>query len=224
MDRETLNKNLSELEQQLKDVKSANERVDSVIAEDKQLVKSINDYVVKADAVLKELSTAYDKAIKKSGEAVNTEVVKTSSTLLEEHKKALADDLAEMKKHLESNKKVLDKKAAELTEIVDNKLLPLKDSLSRIVENDLPNMLGRCERTIEEARGMLYSAASTLQEVCASFEAQSREVLDHFGESTQKIEHIEKSVKWIRIMIWGVLAVQVLSVVLFLALKYFKLI
>jgi len=43
MDREQLFQNLSELEKQLKGIKSATEHVNQVVAADRELVKAVND-------------------------------------------------------------------------------------------------------------------------------------------------------------------------------------
>ena len=52
MDREQLFQNLSELEKQLKGIKSATEHVNQVVAADRELVKAVNDFTKEASKLI----------------------------------------------------------------------------------------------------------------------------------------------------------------------------
>ena len=86
MDREQLYKNLTELEKQLQKVKSANEQVERIIASDRQLADGINEYIVKADDLLRTVKSAYDLAVSRVNEQANIAVKETTEGLLSEYK------------------------------------------------------------------------------------------------------------------------------------------
>lgn len=174
MDREQLYKNLTELEKQLQKVKSANEQVDRIIASDRQLADGIKEYIVKADDLLKTVKSAYDSAVSKVNEQANIAVKETTEGLLSDYKsevkKARSEYNASMKESVDSfksvvdaEKKALQTKVAALTQLVDEKLIPLRDSLSSIVDGQIAFIPEEFKRLIKEAKSTLDSSATVLK-------------------------------------------------------------
>ena len=174
MDREQLYKNLTELEKQLQKVKSANEQVDRIIASDRQLADGIKEYIVKADDLLKTVKSAYDSAVSKVNEQANIAVKETTEGLLSDYKsevkKARSEYNASMKESVDSfksvvdaEKKALQTKVAALTQLVDEKLIPLRDSLASIVDGQLAFIPEEFKRLIKEAKSTLDSSATVLK-------------------------------------------------------------
>lgn len=191
MDREQLYKNLTELEKQLQKVKSANEQVDRIIASDRQLADGIKEYIVKADDLLKTVKSAYDSAVSIVNEQANIAVKETTESLLSDYKseviKARSEYNASMKESVDSfksvvdaEKKALQTKVAALTQLVDEKLIPLRDSLSSIVD-------GKMASIPEEFKGMIKEAKSTLDSSATVLKSASEVVSKECQKMTEKI-------------------------------------
>ena len=174
MDREQLYKNLTELEKQLQKVKSANEQVDRIIASDRKLADGIKEYIVKADDLLKTVKSAYDSAVSKVNEQANIAVKETTEGLLNKYKSEVATARSEynasMKESVDSfknvvdaEKKALQTKVASLSQLVDEKLIPLRDSLSSIVEGKMAQVPEEFKGIINEGKSILDSSASALK-------------------------------------------------------------
>lgn len=102
MDREQLLKNLQELENQLRGVKSATEQVNAVVKLDRELTNSVNTYTQKAQeyiAAIKEQFTGLEDLINKSLKPLIEDELKP---LPESVRKAAEQTLKEMKRIEES--------------------------------------------------------------------------------------------------------------------------
>ena len=64
MDREQLFQNLSELEKQLKGIKSATEHVNQVVAADRELVKAVNDFTKEASKLIESTRGNFEVEVK----------------------------------------------------------------------------------------------------------------------------------------------------------------
>ena len=64
MDREQLFQNLSELEKQLKGIKSATEHVNQVVAADRELVKAVNDFTKEASKLIESTRSNFEVEVK----------------------------------------------------------------------------------------------------------------------------------------------------------------
>lgn len=188
---EQLLRNLTELESQLRRVKSANEQVERIIESDKLLVSGIQEYISKADALLGAVKAAYDEAASKVNERASLAVKETTDGLLGEYKSevktARAEYNASMKESVDSFKGVVDAekrtlqtKVAALTQLVDEKLIPLRDSLSSIVD-------GKMAQIPEEFRGIISESRSTLDSSAAALKSASDVVSDECQKMAEKV-------------------------------------
>ena len=64
MDREQLFQNLSELEKQLKGIKSATEHVNQVVAADRELVRAVNDFSKEASKLIESTRSNFEVEVK----------------------------------------------------------------------------------------------------------------------------------------------------------------
>ena len=188
---EQLLRNLTELESQLRRVKSANEQVERIIESDKLLVSGIQEYISKADTLLGAVKAAYDEAASKVNERASLAVKETTDGLLGEYKSevktARAEYNASMKESVDSFKGVVDAekrtlqtKVAALTQLVDEKLIPLRDSLSSIVD-------GKMAQIPEEFRGIISESRSTLDSSAAALKSASDVVSDECRKMAEKV-------------------------------------
>lgn len=188
---EQLLRNLTELESQLRRVKSANEQVERIIESDKLLVNGIREYISKADTLLGAVKAAYDEAASKVNEQASLAVKETTDGLLGEYKSevktARAEYNASMKESVDSFKGVVDSekrtlqtKVAALTQLVDEKLIPLRDSLSSIVD-------GKIARIPEDFKGIVIESKSTLESSAAALKSASDVVSDECRKMAEKV-------------------------------------
>ena len=189
MDREQLYKNLTELEKQLQKVKSANEQVERIIASDRQLADGINEYIVKADDLLRTVKSAYDLAVSRVNEQANIAVKETTEGLLSEYKSEVESARSEynasmkdsFKSVVDAEKKALQTKVASLSQLVDEKLIPLRDSLSSIVD-------GQMALIPEEFKGLIKEAKSTLDSSATELKNASDVVSKECQKMAEKVE------------------------------------
>lgn len=174
MDREQLYKNLTELEKQLQKVKSANEQVDRIIASDQQLVDGIKEYTVKGDELLRTVKSAYDSAVAKVNEQAGIAVKEATEDLLSKYKSdvetarlvydtSMKESVDSFKSVVDAENKALQTKVTALTQFVDDKLIPLRESLSLIVEGKMAQIPEEFKGIINEGKGILDSSASALK-------------------------------------------------------------
>ena len=174
MDREQLYKNLTELEKQLQKVKSANEQVDRIIASDRQLVEGIKEYIVKADDLLRTVKSSYDAAASKVNDQACLAVKETTEGLLSEYRsevktarsdynKSMKESVDSFKSVVDAEKKTLQAKVEALAALVDEKLIPLRDSLSSVVDGKISKIPEDFKVIISESRSTLDSSATALK-------------------------------------------------------------
>ena len=188
---EQLLRNLTEIESQLRRVKSANEQVERIIESDKLLVNGIREYISKADTLLGAVKAAYDEAASKVNEQASLAVKETTDGLLGEYKSevktARAEYNASMRESVDSFKGVVDSekrtlqtKVAALTQLMDEKLIPLRDSLSSIVD-------GKIARIPEDFKGIVIESKSTLDSSAAALKSASDVVSDECRKMAEKV-------------------------------------
>ena len=206
MDREQLYKSLTELENQLKRVKSANEQVEKVIASDRQLVSGIQDYIAKADELLKSVKAAYDGAVIKVGEQAMKGVWETSTSLLKDYKSdvstahteynaAMKESLDSFKSVVSSEKRVLQEKVAALSALVDDNLIPLRDSLTTIVDGKLSRVPSDFNRIMSESKTILESSVTALKNASKTVSDDCKKMAEKVELLPAKVEELSTALK-----------------------------
>lgn len=155
MDREQLLKNLQELENQLRGVKSATEQVNAVVRADKELISSVNAYTQKAQEFIAAIREQYTigvadvkDAAAKSFKASSDEFARTVSFTQEKF-------VAQVK----GFEDVIDK---SLKPLINSELKPLPENISKAADACLKEMKGiedSLKKTSEEVRDSIKSAS-----------------------------------------------------------------
>lgn len=205
MDREQLYQNLAELEKQLQKVKSANEQVDGIIASDRQLVDGIKEYIAMADSLLAAVKSAYDEAAAKINEQAHLAVKETVEGLAVEYrsevKSVRSEYTASMKESVDLFESVVDKeksalesKVSALTQLVDEKLIPLRDSLSSIVDGRLAKIPEEFGEIINDSKSTLDSSASALKDASDIVSKECRVMVEKVEALPVKIEEASEEI------------------------------
>ena len=201
MDREQLYKNLAELEKQLQRVKSANEQVERVIESDRQLADGISDYITKADDLLKTVKSSYDEAASKLNERANLAVKETTQGLLSEYKSEVEDvrnnyntsmkeSVDSFKNVVDAEKRTLQTKVAALTQLVDEKLVPLRDSLSSIVDGKLVRIPEEFKGVVSESKVVFDSSAEALKNASEAVSKECSKMAEKAEVLSDKVENL----------------------------------
>jgi len=199
MDREQLYKNLAELEKQLQRVKSANEQVESVIESDRQLADGISNYITKADDLLKTVKSSYDEAASKLNEKANLAVKETTQGLLSEYKSevetvrnnyntSMKESVDSFKNVVDAEKRTLQTKVAALTQLVDEKLVPLRDSLSSIVDGKMVRIPEEFKGVVSESKVIFDSSSEALKNASEVVSKECRKMAEKVEVLPDKVE------------------------------------
>lgn len=168
MDREQLYRNLSELESQLRGVKSSTEQVKAVLQADGRLVEAVNGYSQKLSTFLDEARASYGDDVK----GLKTLAVDS-----------LEKSVSDFNARTEPVIGALKADATALGSLVDGTLRPLVEGdmanlvngdLRTLVHQDMPSMFSR---SIEEHRTRIDSSLAVLKEASEDFAASAQGML-----------------------------------------------
>lgn len=162
MDREVLYRNLSELETQLKGIKSATEQVNAVVAADKELAKSFREYALSMVEQINALQAWYQRSLteiqteagsaiqsanqilKDFDEACKATLNETSTTIKADHKEQLEKVQNVLSETMNKMKTDIQEMTGKLSKGMSDSLT----SLSNLANDTLPALVARFNDSI----------------------------------------------------------------------------
>ena len=132
MDREQLFQNLSELEKQLKGIKSATEHVNQVVAADRELVRAVNDFSKEASKLIESTRSNFEvevKAVQKAAvDTLNKSAVDFAAKV-QAITSELTTNVSALKNTVDDSIKPM---VGETVDVIEHKLKPLvKDEMPK---------------------------------------------------------------------------------------------
>ena len=185
MDREQLFQNLSELEKQLKGIKSATEQVNSVVAANRETIAAVNDYTAKAQEILGSVRSVYDGDVAQIKKAAVDALAKSASDFVTKVN-SIASDLI---RNTEGLKTMVE---GTLKPLVKDDLVGLIDTdLKPFVKNEMPETF---RSFIDEYNTHFGSTLDALKTATENFSTEASTAISSIGNIKEVVEGSQKSI------------------------------
>lgn len=185
MDREQLFQNLSELEKQLKGIKSATEQVNSVVAANRETIAAVSAYTAQAQQFLNSVKNVYDGEAAQIKKAA-VEALNKSAKDFEGKINIIATDLV---KNTEGLQKMVEN---TLKPLVQNDLVGLIDSnLKPFVNEQMPLAFNSL---IDEYNSHFGSTLDRLKDATDNFSTEASKAISSIGNVKTIVEGSQKTI------------------------------